>query len=168
MTRRDKRELTETEKLQDEVRTLRQTLGEYEKSLARSDPAAVLKRLPETIDDYGDDLPDRVLALAAIGMFTREIRAELGITEQNWASWRTAHPRFFAATQRARDLAGAYWYGMARRSLEWKDWKLPYNQLIVMIKAMQEDDSASDRGDASQLVIVDVANGREAMKAKQA
>lgn len=164
--RTNKKPLSELERVQEEIRRKDQTIREYEKIIARVDAEAVLKRLPEPLDEYEPDLPKRVLALSALGMFTREIRAELGIDAKQWSSWRTAHAEFYAATLRAKDLAGAYWYGLARKSLEWKDWKLPYNQLIAMIKAMQDDDQDTDRGDASALVIFNKQKGRDAIDAK--
>lgn len=166
MPGRQKRPITETDRLQYELKELRQRCADYEKIIARVDPDTVMQRLPEPIDEYQEDLPERVLALAVLGMFAREIRAELGITAKQWAAWRTAHNRFYAATSRAKDIAAAYWVRLSREALEDKDWKFPHSQMTSAIKAMKDDDESEvERGDASELVIFDGNKGRAAINA---
>lgn len=157
---------TREQELLNEIRDLKAQITALEKIVARVDPDEVLSRLPEQLDEYSNDLPSRVMALAHLGMYAKEIRAELGITGQQWSAWRTAHQAFFLATSRAKDLAGAHWQRLTREAMTAKDWKFPYSQLTTMLKALNDDDQDIDRGDASQLVIMNVAKGREAAKAK--
>lgn len=135
------------------IAALTQELAAAQRILARVDPQAVLARVAEPLGAYQDDLPGRVLALAAVGLFSAEIRAELGISSQQWGEWGAMHPEFAAAKMRALDLAQAHWHAICRRAIEAKDWKLPYANLLRMIADLSSEDAAQTRGDASRLVV---------------
>lgn len=135
------------------IAALERELSSLRKVVARVDPETILKTVPDLLTVYNPALPGKVLALAAVGQFTSEIRSELGISPHYWQQWATEHPQFAAAKARGLDLAKAHWHKIARKAIEDKDWKLPYSNLMRMISELSAEDEAENRGDASRLVI---------------
>ena len=137
----------------DEVRALRAEVDRLRKILARVDHEEILKRIPKAREAFADDIPGRVIALASVGIFSHEMRAELGISRELWKDWSVQIPAFASAVARARDLSLAYWHRIAREAVASKDWKMPLGNLIRMVDELHQDDAEDARGDASRLVI---------------
>lgn len=159
---------SEVTELRDERNALRSRVDALERIVARVEPDAVLSKLPAPVENYSDDIPGRMLALAAVGLATAELRAELGITVEQQREWNQKYPEFAIALQRSRDLARAYWQRLSRQALEAKDWKFPFSQTTRFVETMlREEESEIDRGDASQLVHFNAQKGRDAIEVKQ-
>lgn len=135
------------------VAALERECNALRRIVARVDPDAVLTKVAKPLAAYEPGLPGRVLALASVGLFAAEIRAELGISPQQWGEWGAAHPEFGMAKVRGLDLAKAHWHKIARQAVELKDWKLPFGNLMRMMADLSSEDDAATRGDASRLVI---------------
>lgn len=121
--------------------------------VASIDHKAVIKNLAKPRDDYSDEIPEQIIAMASVGMFGPEIRANLGISAEQWKDWGARIQAFQASASRARDLSQAYWHRIGREAVESKDWKMPFGNLMRMINEMSEDVIDDARGDASKLVI---------------
>lgn len=148
------RKKSELDQACEERDSLRRRVNELERLLARLEPESVLTKLPEPLQEYTPELPQKVLALAVVGLATSELRAELGMSLQQQVDWQAEHPQFAAAINRAKDLAHAYWQRLSRQSLEGKDWKFPYAQTQRFVETMLQDEDGESvaRGDASELI----------------
>lgn len=142
----------EADKLREQLALAQRELDELRKVVARVDHQIILNKLPAAAAAYHPDIAERVIALASVGFFASELRAELGISEEQWKDWGAQIPAFRVATSRARDLAKAYWHRIARRAVEARDWKLNIVQLLRMADDMAADSADDARGDASRLV----------------
>lgn len=147
----------ELKEINEERDFLRQRVDELERILARVDQVAIMSKLPKPVEDFDEDLPAKVIALAAVGIIGSELRADLGISSDQWSTWRREHPSFGAAALRAKDLGRAFWQGRFRRALENKDWKFPYAQSQKFIEELMRDDPEKpELADASKRIILHV------------
>lgn len=141
--------------LEEQVKTLTEQVTYYEKILAKTDHKAILKKVPKPLTEYDTSLPDKVLALAYTGHQLQVIRAELGISEQQFSEWAESYIPFKLACARARDLAASHWLEMARKALEMKDWKVKQSDIQRMVSEINSFNALGDaNGDASKLVRV--------------
>lgn len=143
------------DKLYDSLEQANERIEQLEKLLARFNAKELLKQIPEALEDYKADLPERVLALGYVGATTEEIRAELGMTKAQWAQWRREHPTFKLATERAKDLAVAQITRRIMKAMNTNDHRFPIAIAQKHIEAMRSEEAFEDRGDASDLVKVD-------------
>ncbi|NOX95821.1 MAG: hypothetical protein GXP04_12230 [Alphaproteobacteria bacterium] len=148
---------SEVDKLREENSALNKRIDALDRIVARVSPEDILDRMPEPLAEYTNDLPERLLALAKVGLANAELRAELGISGEQWIVWRREHDRFAGAASRANDLARAYWQRQARTALQSKDWKFPYSQMQKFVESMMADDFAErELRDASTRIILDL------------
>ena len=163
MTRRELAELERLRKMQtdyhkrgEQLDMLKQQMDILERSVARADPSLLVRTHATKRDEYGDDLPDRVLALAHTGMHVTEIAVELGLTEEKWRKWAKEHPAFRDAARRAPGMACARYTRMARFAMEQKDYKFPMAMVKKFQDALMDGWGGEDsRGNAADLVRID-------------
>ncbi|MBI1359862.1 MAG: hypothetical protein GC155_06200 [Alphaproteobacteria bacterium] len=142
--------------LQRAIRDLERENADLKVKVALLDPEAALADIPPIVEKCTQQLCDQVLAIGAQGLGHDEIKAKLGIKDEDWEEWCIKHPQFAAAAARAKTMGRAYWSKMARESIERGDNRFPVNTYSALMVQMFSQGSGK-HGDASKLLVLDLA-----------
>lgn len=141
--------------LQRTIRDLEAELATCKVKLAKLDPDGTLAGIPPIQERCTQLLIQQLLAVSVQGLGEDEIKAELGIREEDWEQWKVKHPEFAAAAARARTLGRAFWMKKIRDSIDRGDNRFPVNSWNQLVNQMFAA-SGGKLGDASKLLMLDL------------
>jgi hypothetical protein len=145
----------QVEQLQRSLREADRKIADLNCKLAILDPKAALADHPQIVTQCDQRICDQVIALGSQGLSPDEIKANLGIRDEDWEEWSIKFPSFGAATARARVVARAYWSKLVRDSIERGDNRFPVQSWNAVMNQMFAAGSGP-RGDASKLLVLDL------------
>ncbi|GEM_PF-1885620 len=117
-------------------------------------PDAVLATLPPQQREFTPDLPDKVIALGALGNTEASIMAALSIKADDWNEWKVTFPPLADAASRARALALAWIDTLQQQAITRGDNRFPHQTANQYRETLRNQDGGSGAGDASKLVMV--------------
>lgn len=128
--------------------------------ILRIDPALLEDPRPAPLEEYDDKVPARVLSMADMGMAEEQWVSTFGITMKTWEQWKADTPELREAIEKAYVRALAWWDEKARQAQEEGNNRFPINvherRTTQLRKALEKQQGATDIGDASRLVLLDL------------